>query len=231
VTWPLVAVLAVLVVTNIWVHVGPRRSHVVTGPLAAFAILLIGRAAGLTWAELGLGRQALVRGAVYAGVAAAVVAAFYAVAISIPWARGAFQDSRYQVGVLPALYATFVAVPLATVLFEECAFRGTLWALLARDASVTTATVGSALLFGMWHVLPALDLARTNAAVKGTGAPSRPRLVLTVLGTVAFTTVAGLLFAELRRRSGSLVAPMGLHWATNGFGILAAARVWAIRSR
>jgi membrane protease YdiL (CAAX protease family) len=80
-------------------------------------------------------------------------------------------------------------------------------------------------------VLPALALARTNAAVKGAGKLTRSRLLVTVAGTVVFTTVAGLLFAELRRRSGSLVAPMGLHWATNGIGILAAARVWAISSR
>ena len=50
----------------------------------------------------------------------------------------------------------------------------------------------SSLLFGAWHVLPAVDLARTNLAV-GTGGGRR--LGWTVLGTVVFTTVAGLLFA------------------------------------
>ena len=49
------AVLVVLVAVNVWVHVGPRRAHLVTGPLAAAVLLLIGRAAGLSWAELGLG--------------------------------------------------------------------------------------------------------------------------------------------------------------------------------
>jgi membrane protease YdiL (CAAX protease family) len=53
-------------------------------------------------------------------------------------------------------------------------------------------------------------------------------VAITVLVTVGFTTIAGVVFAELRRRSGSLVAPIGLHWATNGLGVLAAARVWAI---
>jgi membrane protease YdiL (CAAX protease family) len=33
---------------------------------------------------------------------------------------------------------------------------------------------------------------------------------------VVFTALAGVVFAELRRRSGSLVAPLLLHWATNG---------------
>lgn len=224
-------VLLALVVVNVWVHVGPRRAHLVTGPLAAAVLLLVGRVAGLAWADMGLGRHTLVRGLLYAGVTAAAVAVFYVVAVSIPFMRGAFRDTRYQVGLPSALYTTFVAIPLATVIFEECAFRGVLWALLARDGDVATATAVSAVLFGLWHVLPALDLVRTNTAVHGAGAPSRSRLLVTVLATVVFTTVAGLLFAELRRRSGSLIAPMGLHWATNGLGVLAAARVWAISSR
>jgi membrane protease YdiL (CAAX protease family) len=227
----LTVVLLVLVAINVWVHVGPRRAHLVTGPLAAGVLLLIGRAAGLTWADMGLGRHTLVRGLLYAGVSAAAVAVFYAVAVSIPFARAAFRDTRYRLSLTSALFTTFVAIPLATVIFEECAFRGVLWGLLERERGVATATVVSAMLFGLWHVLPALGLARTNTAVHGARAPSRSRLLVTVLATVAFTTVAGLLFAELRRRSGSLVAPMGLHWATNGFGVLAAARVWAISSR
>jgi membrane protease YdiL (CAAX protease family) len=224
-------VLLVLVVINVWVHVGPRRAHLVTGPLAAVVLLLIGRAAGLTWADMGLGRHTLVRGLLYAGVTAAAVAVFYVVAVSIPFTRGAFRDTRYQMSLTSALYTTFIAIPLATVIFEECAFRGVLWGLLAREGDVATATVVSAALFGLWHVLPSLDLARTNTAVQGASAPSQSRLLVTVLATVVFTTAAGLLFAELRRRSGSLVAPVGLHWATNGFGVLAAARVWAISSR
>jgi membrane protease YdiL (CAAX protease family) len=43
--------------------------------------------------------------------------------------------------------------------------------------------------------------------------------VLACLGTAA----AGVLFAELRLRSGSLLAPALLHLATNCLGLLAAA--------
>ena len=53
-------------------------------------------------------------------------------------------------------------------------------------------------------------------------------MLLTVLGTVVFTAVAGVVFAELRRRSGSVVAPLVLHWATNGLAVVAAARVWKV---
>jgi len=46
-------------------------------------------------------------------------------------------------------------------------------------------------------------------------------VVLACLGTSA----AGVLFAELRLRSGSLLAPALLHLATNCLGLLAAATV------
>ena len=55
--------------------------------------------------------------------------------------------------------------------------------------------------------------------------------MLTVLGTVAFTTLAGVVFCELRRRSGSILASAGLHWATNALSVLAAAAVWAWGTR
>jgi uncharacterized protein len=227
-TVALAVVVLVLAATNVWVHVGPRRVHLVTGPLAAGLLLLVGRRAGLSWSELGLGRLELARGVVVGAVAASAVAAVYAVAVAIPFTRGAFRDTRYRIGPRAALYMSLVAIPLGTVLFEEVAFRGVLWGLLARDFGALAATAVSACLFGLWHVLPATDLARTNTSVQARTAAGRRRAVITVLATIAFTTLAGVVFAELRRRSGSLVAPIGLHWATNGLGVLAAARVWAI---
>jgi CAAX protease family protein len=224
----LALVLLVMAAVNVWVHLGPRSAHLVTGPLAAITLLLVARSSGLSWAELGLGRAALVRGAWFAAVAAGLVAVAYGVAVAIPATRGAFRDTRYQVRATSALYIAFVAVPLTTVVFEEVAFRSVLWGLIAHDHGPVWATSVSSVLFGLWHVLPALDLARTNTALRAGWRSGRRRVPLTVLGTVAFTTAAGIVFAELRRGSGSLLAPIGLHWATNGFGVLAAARVWAI---
>lgn len=228
----LLALVVLLVAMNVWVHVGPARAHLVTGPVAALGLLLLARAHGLTWAQLGLARQDLLRGALYGAVAAAVVAVVYAAAVAIPSTRGAFRDSRYQVGPGAAVFLSLVTIPLATVVFEEVAFRGVLWAELASELDAYRATTVSALLFGLWHVLPALDLTRTRSAIGAGGrARQRTRVLLTVLGTVAFTMVAGVVLAELRRRSGSLIAPAVLHWATNGLGVLAAARVWALTPR
>jgi membrane protease YdiL (CAAX protease family) len=221
-------VLLVLAATNVWVHLGPGRVHLVTGPLAAVLLLFVARASGLTWQELGLGPQTWLRGAQVGMALALVVAIGYAVAVAIPSTRSAFRDTRYRVGPRAALYTALVAIPLGTVLFEEVAFRSVLWGLLARDHGALVATAVSAGIFGLWHVLPALDLARTHTSIQGHLAVGRRRAAVTVLATVVFTTLAGIVFAELRRRSGSLLAPIGLHWATNGLGVLAAARVWAI---
>jgi membrane protease YdiL (CAAX protease family) len=97
-----------------------------------------------------------------------------------------------------------VVIPLGTVLFEEVAFRSVLWGLLDRDFGVLAATAASACLFGLWHVLPTLDLVRTHTSLLGHATAGRRRVAITMLATVAFTTIAGIVFAELRRRTGLL---------------------------
>jgi membrane protease YdiL (CAAX protease family) len=50
--------------------------------------------------------------------------------------------------------------------------------------------------------------------------------VLVVVGTVVFTALGGAVAGELRRRSGSLLASAGMHWATNGLGVLFGLMAW-----
>ena len=42
--------------------------------------------------------------------------------------------------------------------------------------------------------------------------------IIAVTASVLFTAISGVLFTGLRLVSGSVLAPMGLHWATNGLG-------------
>jgi membrane protease YdiL (CAAX protease family) len=195
--------------------------------LAAALLLLLGRSAGLSWDELGLGREAVVRGLWWGAMSAGLIAAVYAVGVAVPATRRFFQDTRYRIGPGSAAYLAFVAIPLGTVIFEEVAFRSVLFGLLDVGHGAGAATIATSLLFGLWHVLPARDLARTNTALRGPGG-ARSRVMLTVLGAVAFTTLAGFVFAFLRWHTGSLLGPVLLHWAANGLGVLAAARVWAL---
>jgi membrane protease YdiL (CAAX protease family) len=224
----LVVVLVTLVVVNVWVHVGPRRAHLVTGPLGALALLVVARSADLSWADLGLSRTRLLPGLVYGAVAAGVIALVFAVGVTVPFTRRAFLDTRYRVPMRAAVLTSLVTIPLATVVFEEVAFRSVLWGLIEADHGTGAATAVTAVLFGLWHVLPALDVTGTSTAISGDRPAGRRRVLVTVAGTVVFTALAGVVFAELRGRSGSVVAPMLLHWATNGLAVVAASRLWAI---
>ena len=223
-TVALLATVAVLVAVNVWVHYGPSRWQPVAGPLIALLLLLLARWAGLSWAQLGLGRGTLVAGLVWGGVATGLVAGAYLVGLTVPPSRRLFLDVRHRVGPARAVRRALLVVPLGVVVLEEVAFRGVLWGLLEVEHGAAWATAVSSMLFGAWHVLPAVDGARAS---NGPDEPTARRaLVRQVVGTVVFTTVAGLVFALLRQWSGSLLAPFLLHWATNGLGVLAAAWAW-----
>lgn len=214
----LTGVVGLLAVIDLVLHVGPPQTSLFLGTPVAVALLLVGRAAGLDRDDLGLGGAAFRRGAVYGLGAAGVVAAFYVVVLSVPVTRSTLLDPRDDVGAGTALLTALVLIPIRTVLLEEVAFRGVVWALICRDRGPAVATVVSGVLFGLWHVLPSLGVGNTGAE-SGVRWPA-------LVGTVVFTGLAGLVFGELRRRSGSLLAPALLHWATNGLGVLASAAAW-----
>ena len=145
---------------------------------------------------------------------------------ALPLTRSVFRNSRYDFGWGHAALTAFVLIPVGTVLFEEVAFRGVLWGLLRRRHGTWVATSVSSALFGLWHVLPSLGLAADDQAIGAAVGSGSSGQAVSVLGTVLFTGLAGVVFCELRRRSGSLLAPAGLHWATNGLGVLAATAIW-----
>jgi len=224
--WAIAVVVAVLVFVNV-IDFRVAHAPLVLGPVGAVGLLAIARWARLSWQELGLGRGTWRRGLIWAAGAIGVVALVFAVGAALPATRDAFRDARYQLDWEHALLTAFLLIPLGTVLFEEVAFRGVLWGLLRRGHGTLMATVVSSVLFGLWHVLPSLSLATDNRAVGSTVGKGTSAQAIAVLATVLFTGLAGVVFCELRRRSGSLLASIGLHWATNGLGVLAAASIWA----
>ena len=219
------AILVVLAAVNVADKYGPPHTGLVAGPLVALGLVLLARRAGLTWHDIGLSRRALIPGIKYAAGAVLAVAVLYGLGAAVPLTRPIFADVRYQLHLGAAVLAAFVVVPLGTVLLEEVAFRGVLLGLVNRHRGAVWASVTSSALFGLWHVLPSMHLARANHAVGAALGGS----VLTVLAAVGFTALAGLLLCELRRRSGSLLAAAALHWATNGLGLLLAAGLAAVR--
>ncbi|MEU7075169.1 type II CAAX endopeptidase family protein [Streptomyces narbonensis] len=203
--------------------------HRWTGPLrlmtaVAVSVLLLGvlRWAGGTLADAGLAPGTLARGARWALVLMGIVGLVYAAGALLPDTRSLFEDRRYDGMTGSELAArVLVVVPVGTVLVEEIAFRGVLYGLVLRARGPVWATTVSSLLFGLWHVLPSLHLATAKPALTSVLGDSALGSVLAVVGAVLFTAASGVLFCELRRRSGSLLAPMGLHWAVNAFGYVA----------
>lgn len=197
-----------------------------TVPLACLAcvlLLAIGRRAGLSWQEMGLDRATLGKGARWGSAAALAVAIGYLLFAAVPASDDVLSDDSMPTTAGAAAVKILLVIPLRTILLEELAFRGVLWGLLRRRGTAMSATCWSAVAFGLWHVPAGLRLIGSNQALDDAVGDSRCAAAGVVLAIVIFTASAGLLFAELRRRSGSLLAPAGLHWATNGIGTLMSA--------
>lgn len=221
------AVLALMVGVNLADHLLHWNS-LVLGPLGAVMLLAFARHRKLTWRELGLSRHTHGTGLRWGGIVVGVVAAAYLVGVLLPPTRTAFLDVRYHLPAGQVLFTAFVVIPLGTVLFEELAFRSVLWGLLQRLTHVRWVVLGSSALFGLWHVLPAVAGAANQAvgaALAGFGSAAH---LVVIAGTVAFTAAGGLVAGELRRRSGSIFASVGMHWATNALGVLFGMVAWQL---
>lgn len=219
---PLAVAVLVLVAANVLDdRVDPGLSLPVN--VAAVALLLLlARWDGLTAVDVGLGRGRVGRGLRWAGAGAGIVLAVYLVALLVPSGREAFLDQRANLSVRSGLYQALLHVPLSTVMVEEVAFRGVLLAMAARRWGTRAAVLSSSLLFGLWHVLPSAAAARANPVIERVIGSGGAALTVWAVIAVAGTAAAGTGFCWLRLRSGSLLAPAGLHWATNGLGFLGA---------
>jgi CAAX protease family protein len=208
--------VCVLVAANVLAH------RVLPGaPVAAglvLALLAVARCAGLTAADLGLDRAGWGRGLRWGAAATLVVAAGGGLVLAVP----ALRDAVAPVGDgWPAVAVrVLLDVPFVTALPEELAFRGVTFALLRRLSGVRAATVWSSVLFGLWHLLPALGGGPANATISGAVGDGPAGVAVRVVVTVLVTFLAGVVFCRLRVVAGSLLAPITLHWAVNSVGVL-----------
>lgn len=218
-------ILVVLATVNVVDHLVPGSSLWLEPPVAC-ALVLAARLRGLSARELALAEFR--RGAKWAAAIILVVAVVFTAGVLIPLTRSAFLDSRYHVGVARALLDALVVIPLGTVLLEEIAFRSVLWAVLREQLAPAWVVTITSLLFGTWHVLPSLHLSTANREVGGLFGTGGTAHALSVFGTVCFTALGGAVFAELRRRTGSIVTSFAAHWATNGLGVLFGLAAWRL---
>ena len=189
----------------------PDGIHLLTNMAMAGVVVAIAVAAGVGRDELRLGRDRVPAGLRLGMVALVLVAVVVGLAALVADPVD-LAGSMVELSAGEMWWRVLVAIPLGTVLLEELAFRGVLAAVLVRLVGARTALWCGAVLFGLWHIAPALSDDR------GSGWTA-------VLGTVVGTSAAGIGFEWLARRSRSLAAPMVAHWGTNGLSLLI---VWVV---
>jgi membrane protease YdiL (CAAX protease family) len=215
--WALVVVGCLVAANLLEQRILPGAPAAVAAALV-LAMLAVARASGLTVAELGLARGTWVRGLRWAAAPAAVVVLGCALVLAVPALEQRVAPAPGSWGGVAV--RVIVLLPLLTVIPEELAFRGVTWALLRRAGGRRVATLGSSLLFGLWHVHAALGGGPANETAAGALGEGTAGVAARVAGTVLITFLAGLLLCALRIGSESLLAPIGLHWAVNGAGIV-----------
>lgn len=204
---------AVLVVANLMSNrVLPAWGYVPWNASVAVAIVVLAR---MATTNKQLGFTAWRRGAAWGGVLLVLTIGVLALAITMPAFNDLYHDRRVEAGTATWLYQAFIRIPIGTVLLEEVAFRAVLPGLFIMRWGVLRGCVAASMCFGLWHVLPALTLNEVNPVatrVFGTGAGG---VAIAVVFAVCSTAIAGLWFCWIRLRSGSVLATMLAHVASN----------------
>ena len=129
--------------------------------------------------------------------------------LSRPQLRDQLADPRMAaMTTRQAASQILVRIPVMTALIEEAVFRGVLHSALIALYPEPIALWGGAVLFGLWHIGPGLDQARSVDRRSMAG-------VAHVMITVIATTVAGAALVWLRLETGSIWAPMAVHAGMN----------------
>lgn len=213
-----VGVLVLFTVARTFGVLGPP---VLSISLLIAALVLIAWSAGASLADLGLGRKDVPAGLLYGAGAFGLVLLVLVVAAVIPATNGFLHDSRAQISGGRLLYELGVSIVLFTAIPEELAFRGVLLGSGLRLWGRWRASLITSALFGLWHIAPTLHTMSDNHIFRGASG-SVGGQVLLVLGSIAVTFVAGLVFCWLRLRSRSLIAPILAHAATDGLALAVA---------
>jgi len=193
----------------------------VVGLAVALALVFMALRSGLGRGALGLSIDRVRSGLVWGAAAFAVVLVVVVGAALLPATSGFLDDDRARLGTGSLVFEVLVSILLLTVIPEELVFRGVLLGAGSEAWGRRWGVLASSALFGLWHVAPTLDTAAQNAELAEAGSTVLGTVGV-VAGAVGLTFVAGLVFSWLRLRSGSVVAPMLAHLATNGVTLVVA---------
>ena len=154
-------------------------------------------------------------GAAWGAVLFVLTVGVLLLALTMPTFHEMYHDRRVEGSWWAWLYQVFIRIPFGTALLEETAFRAVLPALFAVRWGLLRGYVAASVCFGVWHVLPALGLNEVNPVMTrwfGTGVGG---VAVAVVFAVAGTTVAGLWWCWVRHKSGSVLATVLGHVASN----------------
>lgn len=207
------AVLVVLVLANVMSNrVIPDWAYVPWNGAVAVALVLLARTA-VSLDDMGFTRWR--RGAAWGTVLAVLTIAVLLLGLLMPVFEEMYRDRRVSAGLGTMLYQTVLRIPVGTAVLEEVAFRAVLPALFVARWGVVRGYGAASLCFGLWHVLPALGLNEVNPVatrVFGSGAGG---VAVAVVFAVVGTSVAGAWWCWIRHRSGSVLATVLAHVASN----------------
>ncbi len=201
-----------------------RRGYVAANLLVAGTLASLGKASGLSFTDMGLAPKLNRHDLQVSGIVVALTAGGCLAALTHPRTRRLLEDDRARDNSGEVIaYKSLIRFPIGTALFEEAAFRGVLPAAIR--PSNATGDLISAGVFGLWHVIPTARTLPGSPLSKGMTLTGRAK---TVMAGCAATTLAGLGFSWLRRRSGSIVLPWLVHTAFNTITYLAGVLAWRI---
>jgi len=207
------------VVLNVLVNgVLPQRSHIPACLAASALVTGLALKAGVSLGEQGLRPGDYRRGAAYGLAVAAAIGAGVGAGVRFEKLRPFYQEQRVVgASTRRMAYEVLLRIPFGTALSEETIFRGAIPGVMSRHHHPLIAAGVSSLLFGLWHIPPALVSVRANTRLAN--GPWRDQ-VARIATSVGVTSVAGVLLSMLRYRSRSLLAPWVAHSAANSTGYL-----------
>lgn len=207
------AALALLVVANVMSNrVLPAWAYLPWNVVVSVALVWVARH---EVSAVAMGFTRWRSGAAWGAVLFVLTAGVLLLGLAMPTFHDMYHDRRVDGSWWAWAYQVFIRIPLGTALLEETAFRAVLPALFAVRWGAVRGYLAASLCFGLWHVLPALGLNEVNPVMTrwfGTGVGG---VAVAVVFAVAGTTVAGLWWCWVRHRSGSVLATMLGHVASN----------------
>ena len=209
--------VALMASSNLALNGALPQPYVVPTALASAAgMLLISRLSGATPEQLGLALESAPRGVKIGLLIGVPLAVTMAAGAYIPSTQKFFRDERIMSADGPsAFYELFIRMPVATAIGEELIFRSALEGILHCRRTPLQALITSAALFGIWHALPALDRLRSNPGARVVHKDNNLLKVVVVTGVCCATAGAGVALSWLRQMTGSVLAPIIVHYAIN----------------